>query len=163
MGILSLSTHGESDAEAVAAATAAAAAATTAEIAATDVGANAVVPPACWDNMLQNPKHVYHFLCYSDPDGNILGIMIGEELNTVEPKYLGHMTWEDVYSLHAGTAPEPVSMSTIRRAYEKFWRPVVKFRGLTQHARCATCARLSAQRKKANDNQSDLTLLLFGY
>ena len=74
--------------------------------------------------------------------------MVGDAEIT-SPKYLGYMTWADFYSLHDGMAAEPVSHTTLRRAYDKWWSGILKFRVMGQHARCATCARLAAMRKKA--------------
>lgn len=83
---------------------------------------------------------------------NMQGICTGlvDEKSAVCTRYMGVMNWVDVHTLHQATCDgDPMSVSTLRRAYDKSWSQVLKFRNIGQHARCTTCSRLSQQRKDA--------------
>ena len=58
------------------------------------------------------------------------------DTQAVLPRYMGSMSWADIYSLHEGTSgvDDTVSYSTLCRAYEKSWRGFLKFRNAGQHA-----------------------------
>ena len=59
------------------------------------------------------------------------------------------MCFEDLYQLHLAAVPDPVSKSTLRRAFKQNWHAVLKYRRLGQHARCTKCSLLSEQRMQA--------------
>ena len=63
------------------------------------------------------------------------------------------MTFEDLYCLHK-QSPNAVPKTTFRRCYQQTWSKLLKIRNQGQHARCATCAKLSEERKKATDPET---------
>ncbi len=66
-----------------------------------------------------------------------------------EARYLGACSTKDFYDTYCHFAHgEAASESTFRRAL-KCWRNALKFRRVSQHAKCSTCARLHKLRKDA--------------
>ena len=65
-------------------------------------------------------------------------------------KHLGYMEWEDLYCIYKSWSKEesPASMYTFRRVFRN-WESSLRFRKISQHARCSECARLCAERKQA--------------
>ena len=69
----------------------------------------------------------------------------------VPKKFLGNMTLEQVFEMHAQACQgESVSRATLRRAWVAKWNDLIKIMPVRKHARCTLCAELDEFRKKAN-------------
>ena len=82
-------------------------------------------------------------------------IEFGEmDLSQRQPRHLQPGSISELnahYSNNSGDSR--ASFSVFYRTYKRWWRPLLKFRVIGHHARCATCARLGEERHLASTKE----------
>ena len=80
--------------------------------------------------------------------------------NSLEERWLAKTSWEDMYFMYQSWSKleSKASMKTLCRVYRTVWSKSLRFRKISQHARCAECARLAAMRAKAKTDTEKIEI-----